>query len=82
MIVYVVAVDVCADNKRVSAIQKSLCKFISDFVRFFRCDLTRFERLSELVCDYVILLFPSGFLKIDLFTERKFFRSGLRSAFI
>ena len=82
MIVNVVAVDVCADDKRVSAFQESLGKFISDSVSLFRCDFPRFKRLSELVRDYIILLLPFGFLKIDLFTERKFFRSGLGSAFI
>ena len=82
VVVYVVTVNVCADDKCVSAFQESLGKFISDSVRFFRCDFPRFERLSELVRDYVIRLLPSGFLKIDLLTERKFFRGGLGSAFI
>lgn len=82
MIVNVVAIDVRADYESVSAFQKSLGKFISNSVRFFRCDFPRLERLSELVRDYVILLLPSGFLKIDLLTERKFLRSGFRSTFI
>ena len=82
VIVNVMTVDVCADDKRVPAFQKSFGEFISDFVCFFRCDLTRLERLSELVCDNVILLLTSGFLKIDLLTKRKFFRGGLGSAFI
>lgn len=76
------AVDVRTDYESVSAFQKSLGKFISNSVRFFRCDFPRLERLSELVRDYVILLLPSGFLKIDLLTERKFLRSGFRSTFI
>ena len=82
MVVYVVTVDVCADDKRVLAFQESLGEFIPDSVSLFRCDLTRFKRLSELVGDNVVLLFPSGFLKIELLTERKFLRGGLRSAFI
>ena len=76
------AVDVRADYESVSAFQESFGKFISDFVRFFRCDFPRFERLSELISDYIILLLPSGSLKIDLLTERKFLRSSLGSAFI
>lgn len=82
MIVYVVTVDVCADYESVPAFQKSLGEFIPDSVRFFRCDFPRLERLSELVRDYVILLLTSGFLKIDLFTERKFLCGGLGSTFI
>lgn len=79
---YVVAVDMRTNDKRVLAFQKALCKFIPDSVRLFSCDLTRLERLSELISDNIVLLFPSGFLKIDLLTECKFFRGGLRSAFI
>ena len=82
VVVYVVTVDVCADYESVPAFQKSLGKFISDFVRLFRCDLPRLERLSELVRDNIILLLTSGFLKIDLLTEHKFLRCGFRSTFI
>ena len=38
VIVNVVTVDVCADDKRVLAFQKALGEFIPDSVRFFRCD--------------------------------------------
>lgn len=82
MIVNVMTVDVRTDYKSVSAFQKSLGKFISDSVRFFRCDFPGLERLSELVCDYVIRLLPSGSLKIDLLTEHKFLRGCLGSTFI
>ena len=82
MIVNVMTVDVCADDKRVSAFQESLGKFIPDSVRLFRCDFTRLKRLSELVRDYVIRLLPSGSLKIDFLAERKFLCGGLGSTFI
>ena len=82
MVVYMVTVDVCADYESVPAFQESLGKFISNSVRFFRCDFPRLERLSELVRDYVIRLLPSGSLKIDFLAERKFLCSGLGSAFI
>ena len=40
MIVDMVAIDMRADNKRVSAFQKTLSEFISDPVRLFRCNLS------------------------------------------
>ena len=82
VIVNVVAVDVRTDYESVFAFQKAFGEFISDSVRFFRCDLPRFKRLSELVRDNVILLLPSGFLKIDFLAECKFLCGGLGSAFI
>ena len=43
MIVDMVAIDVRADNKRVSAFQKTLSEFIAYPVRLFRCNLSGLE---------------------------------------
>ena len=43
MIVDMVTIDVRADNKRMSAFQKTLSEFISDPVRFFRSNLSGLE---------------------------------------
>ena len=43
MIMDMVTIDVCADNKRVSAFQKTLSKLIAYPVRLFRCNLSGLE---------------------------------------
>ena len=57
-------VNVSADKKSVPAFQKTHGKFVADFVRLFRCDLSRLEGLTDLVRDYVAPLFTSGDLAI------------------
>ena len=57
-------VNVGTDKKSVPAFQKTHGKFVSDFVRLFRCDLSRLEGLPDLVRDYVAPLFASGDLAV------------------
>lgn len=71
-------VNVGADKKSVFAFQETHGKFVSDIVRLFRCDLSRFEGLPDLVRDYVAPLFASGDLAVLPFGQQKLRIGGVR----
>ncbi len=71
-------VNMGADKKSVLAFQETHGKFVADFVRLFRCDLSRLEGLTDLVCDYVAPLFASGDLAVLPFGQQKLRIGGVR----
>lgn len=56
MIMNVRSISVSGNNECVFAFRKSLREFISNFVCFFRSDLTGLERLTNLVSDYFFFM--------------------------
>ena len=57
-------VGVGTDDKGMVALGEALGKFIAEFVGFLRCDLTRLERLANLIRDHIAGLFPAGELAV------------------
>jgi len=49
-------INMSTDNKSKAILQKPLCKFISDSICLFRCDLPGLEGLPYLIGDNIILL--------------------------
>jgi hypothetical protein len=72
VIMNVVFIYVSADQESVLSFQKPRGKFIAEFVRVFRRDLSRAERLAHLICDDVNFLFSSGNGFILPFGKKKF----------
>ena len=56
MIVNVGFINMSTDNKSKTILQEALCKFISDSICLFRCDLSWPEGLPHLVGNDIILL--------------------------
>ena len=54
MIVDMILVDVCADDKGVFALGEPLGKFHAETVGFFRGDLPRAEGLADMVGDHIV----------------------------
>lgn len=64
VVVDMVPVGVSANDKGMSALQKTLGKFIADAVSLLRCDLTRSEGLPHLIGDHIAVLPAPGQQKI------------------
>lgn len=60
VVVNVVPVDVCTDNKCVLAFEKSLGEFVADAVGFFGGHFSGLERLADLIGDDIVLMLASG----------------------
>ena len=67
MIVNVSFVNVGTDDKGMITFQEPFGKFITDTVCFFRRNLTRLERLPDLISDYVAFLIATGDLVVFFF---------------
>ena len=72
MIVNVGFVNVRTNNESVISLGEPLGKFITDSIRFLRCDFTGLEGLPKLICDDIILLIPSCVLSVFFLGKRKF----------
>ena len=53
-------VGVGTDDKGMVALGEALGKFIAELVGFLRCDLTRLERLANLIRNHIAGLLPAG----------------------
>ena len=73
MVMDVLPVDMSGNDKSMPAFRPSHRRFISDTVCFFRCDLSRFEGLPDLISDYISLISSSCFLQIFPFGQRELF---------
>ena len=80
MIMNVVPIDMCANDKGVFAFEKSLGELITDPVCFLGCHFSRLEGLAELISDYIMLLLTSGSLEVNLLAERELSRRSFRRA--
>ena len=70
-------INVGGNNKSVFSFGKTHCCFIAHLVCFFRCDLSGFERLANLVGNDIVLLLSAGDMLILPFGEQKLLVSGL-----
>ena len=61
------------NDKRISSFGKTKCELMAKFVGFFRSKLTGFKGLTDLVCDHIVLIGPSGLLIIQAFLQHKLF---------
>ena len=60
MIMNVRFINVRTNNKSVFSFEKARSKIIANLICFFRCDFSRFERLANLIGDYIVLFVFSG----------------------
>ena len=60
VVVYMMPVNMCADNKSIVALQKPLSKLIAYSVCFFWSDFSGLERLPYLVCNNIVFLLTPG----------------------
>lgn len=60
-------------DKCMTSFYKTHCQFIADLIRFLRRDLSRLERLSDLIGNHILLLLSSGNMKILSFCKKEFF---------
>ena len=64
MVVDVLLVGVGTDDKGMVALREAPGKFIAELVGFLRCDLTRLERLANLIRNHIAGLLPAGELAV------------------
>jgi len=76
VVVNVVPVDVCADNKSVLAFEKPLSEFISDAIGFLGGHFAGLEGLADLIGDDIMLLLASGEHLVLAFCQREFCGGG------
>ena len=60
-------------DKCMASFCKLLCQFITDLICFLRRDFSRFERLSDLIGNHILLLLSPGDMKILAFCKKEFF---------
>lgn len=72
MVMDVFPVCVGGDNKSIFSLGKAHCQFIANLVGFFGGDLTRFERLTNLVGNHITFLSASSDKFVLPFGQHKF----------
>ena len=60
-------------DKSMTSLCKTHCQFIADLICFLWGDFSRFERLSDLIGDHILLLLSPGDMKILSFCKKEFF---------
>ena len=82
MIMHVSSIRVRRHNKGILSFGKPKCQLMSQSVCFFRRDLSRFERLADLIDDHFMLLTPTGDLLILPLGQHNLFVHGHRVTLI
>ena len=71
MVMNVSLVCMSAYDEGVFAFEKAGCEIITDLICFFRRDFAGFERLANLICDYIIHFFFSCNMLVLSFRKSK-----------
>ena len=82
MVMNMCPVHMSCNNKCVLSFCESHAGFISDFVCFLRCNLSRLEGLADLICNHISLRLPPCLMQIFLFCLSKFQINKLRITLI
>src|SRR5574344_2791846 len=75
-------VDVSGNKKSIFSLGKSHRQFIAHLVCFFRCNLSRLERLSYLISNNIVLLLSPGDVLILTLSKQELFISRFGITFI
>ena len=70
-------INVGCNNKSMLSFCKTHCSFITHLICYFRRDLSRLKRLTDLICNNIPFGFSARPFKIFFFRLRKFFISQL-----
>lgn len=82
MVMNMSPIHMSCNDKSVFSFCESHSSFIPDLICFFRCDLSRFERLADLIGDHLMLLPPTGDLLILTLGQHKLLVHGHRVTLI